>query len=156
MADTRSETRKRFDAAFAAALKRKDKTFDFDGRPIAVKLKEDSAETPKKPSMAAQGLTAKGEPAPLKNIPKLSDEEQSMPAKKPSMAAQGLTAKGEQAPLRNIPVLPNKVEKEDKVSTQESLSSGEEAMKRGGKVKSSASKRADGIATKGFTKGRYM
>ena len=29
-------------------------------------------------------------------------------------------------------------------------------MKKGGKVKSSASKRADGIATKGFTKGRYM
>ena len=27
---------------------------------------------------------------------------------------------------------------------------------KGGKVKSSASKRADGIATKGFTKGRYM
>jgi hypothetical protein len=29
-------------------------------------------------------------------------------------------------------------------------------IKKGGKVKSSASKRADGIATKGFTKGRYM
>jgi hypothetical protein len=122
MADTRSETRKRFDTEFAAARKRGDKTFDFDGKSIAVKLKEDSAETPKKPSMAAQGLTAKGEPAPL----------------------------------RNIPILPNKVEKEDKVSTKESLSSGEETMKRGGKVRSSASKRADGIATKGFTKGRYM
>ena len=32
----------------------------------------------------------------------------------------------------------------------------DEAMKRGGKVKSSASKRGDGIATKGFTKGRYL
>jgi hypothetical protein len=32
----------------------------------------------------------------------------------------------------------------------------DEAMKRGGKVKSSASKRADGIATKGFTKGKYL
>ena len=156
MADTRSETRKRFDTEFAAARKRGDKTFDFDGRSIAVKLKEDSAETPKKPSMAAQGLTAKGEPAPLRNIPKLSDEEQSMPAKKPSMAAQGLTAKGEPALLRNIPILPNKVEKEDKVFTKESLSPGEETMKRGGKVRSSASKRADGIAQKGHTKGRYM
>jgi len=29
-------------------------------------------------------------------------------------------------------------------------------MKRGGKVRSSASKRADGIAQKGHTKGRYM
>ena len=122
MADTRSETRKRFDTEFAAARKRGDKTFDFDGKSIAVKLKEDSAETPKKPSMAAQGLTAKGEPAPL----------------------------------RNIPILPNKVEKEDKVFTKESLSPGEETMKRGGKVRSSASKRADGIAQKGHTKGRYM
>ena len=31
-----------------------------------------------------------------------------------------------------------------------------ESKKKGGKVKSSASKRADGIATKGFTKGRYL
>ena len=31
-----------------------------------------------------------------------------------------------------------------------------DGKKKGGKVKSSASKRADGIATKGFTKGRYM
>ena len=34
--------------------------------------------------------------------------------------------------------------------------SANEGYKKGGKVKSSASKRADGIATKGFTKGRYM
>jgi hypothetical protein len=31
-----------------------------------------------------------------------------------------------------------------------------EAMRKGGKVRSSASKRGDGIATKGHTKGRYM
>ena len=30
------------------------------------------------------------------------------------------------------------------------------AKKKGGSIKSSASKRADGIATKGFTKGRYL
>jgi len=35
-------------------------------------------------------------------------------------------------------------------------SSANEGYKKGGKVRSSASKRADGIATKGFTKGRYM
>ena len=34
--------------------------------------------------------------------------------------------------------------------------SANEGYKKGGKVKSSASKRADGIATKGFTKGRYL
>ena len=43
-----------------------------------------------------------------------------------------------------------------KVSTKESLSPGEEAMKKGGRVKSSASRRADGIATKGHTKGRLV
>ena len=31
-----------------------------------------------------------------------------------------------------------------------------DGKKKGGRVKSSASKRADGIATKGFTKGRYI
>ena len=34
--------------------------------------------------------------------------------------------------------------------------SANEDYKKGGKVKSSASSRGDGIATKGFTKGRYM
>ena len=34
--------------------------------------------------------------------------------------------------------------------------SANEGYKKGGKVKSSASKRADGCAIKGFTKGRYM
>ena len=72
--------------------------------------------------------------------------------KKMSMAAQGLTSKGEQAPLRNIPELSSTPE--DRVSTKESLSLGEEVMKRGGKVKSSASKRADGIAQRGHTKGK--
>ena len=33
---------------------------------------------------------------------------------------------------------------------------GSDGMKKGGKVRSSASKRADGIATKGHTKGRYI
>jgi hypothetical protein len=32
----------------------------------------------------------------------------------------------------------------------------DEAMKRGGVARSSSSKRADGIATKGFTKGKYL
>jgi len=43
-----------------------------------------------------------------------------------------------------------------KVSTKESLSAGEEALKKGGKVKSAASKRSDGIAQRGHTKGRYL
>ena len=146
MADTRSETRKRFDTEFAAARKRGDKTFDFDGKSIAVKLKEDSAETPKKPSMAAQGLTAKGEPAPLRNIPILPNK----------VEKQNLDEKGR---IGNA-IMRAEVEEAEanprKVSTKESLSPGEETMKRGGKVKSSASKRADGIAQKGHTKGRYI
>ena len=133
MADTRSETRKRFDAAFAAARKRGDKTFDFDGRPIAVKLKDDSAGS-------------------LKNIPKLSNEGQTMPAKKPSMAAQGLTAKGEQAPLRSIPKLSNPDDGND-VRVEDTLDQGETLVnKKGGVIRSHASKRADGIAKKGHTR----
>ena len=186
MADTRSETRKRFDTEFAAARKRGDKTFDFDGRSIAVKLADEP------PQLSNKGMT----------VPPS--------AKTRSNESLGYDKSGNPAPLRNIPKLPNKVEKEDldekgrlgnammraeigdekeelptakyapkrfgkegikisspadeglekymprKVFTKESLSEGETAMKRGGKVKSSASKRGDGIATKGFTKGRYI
>jgi len=38
----------------------------------------------------------------------------------------------------------------------DSLDEEETGKKKGGSIKSSASKRADGIATKGFTKGRYI
>jgi hypothetical protein len=137
MDDTRSATRKRFDAAFAAARKRGDKTFDFDGKSIAVKLKDDSS-----------GL----------NTPKLSNEGQTMPAKRPSMAAQGLTSKGEQMPLRSIPKLSNPDDGND-VPVEDTLSPGETLMKKGGRIKKyakggSVSSRADGIAKRGHTKGR--
>jgi hypothetical protein len=123
MADTRSETRKRFDTEFAAARKRGDKTFDFDGKSIAVKLAD---ETPSAKKMRDLGYDASGNQAPLRNIPKLSTDA---------------------SEARYTP---------SKVSAKDSLSEGEELMKRGGKVKSAASKRADGIATKGFTKGRMV
>ena len=140
MADTRSETRKRFDTEFAAARKRGDKTFDFDGRSIAVKLADEP------PQLSNKGMT----------VPPS--------AKTRSNESLGYDKSGNPAPLRNIPKLPNKVEKEDldekgrigNALMRASLDEGETPMKRGGKVKSSASKRADGIATKGFTKGRYI
>ena len=138
MADTRSETRKRFDAEFAAARKRGDKTFDFDGKSIAVKLADE--------------------------MPQLSNKGMTVPPSAKTLRDTGYDALGKSAPLRNIPKLSNKVEKEDldeKVRIRDalmraSLDEGETAMKRGGKVKSSASSRGDGIATKGFTKGRYI
>ena len=143
MADTRSETRKRFDTEFAAARKRGDKTFDFDGKSIAVKLAD---ETPNAKKLRNLGYDAFGNPAPLRNIPKLSNK----------VEKEDLDEKGR---IGNA-IMRAEVEEAEanprKVSTKESLSPGEEAMKRGGKVKSSASKRADGIATKGFTKGRYI
>jgi hypothetical protein len=138
MADTRSETRKRFDTEFAAARKRGDKTFDFDGKSIAVKLADE--------------------------MPQLSNKGMTVPPSAKTLRDTGYDALGKSAPLRNIPKLSNKVEKEDldeKVRIRDalmraSLDEGETAMKRGGKVKSSASSRGDGIATKGFTKGRYI
>jgi hypothetical protein len=138
MADTRSETRKRFDTEFAAARKRGDKTFDFDGKKIAVKLADE--------------------------MPKLSNEGQTMPPSAKKMRDLGYDASGNQAPLRNIPKLSTKEPKEDLMEKgrvgnalmRASLDEGEEVMKRGGKVKSHASKRADGIAQRGHTKGRYL
>ena len=138
MADTRSETRKRFDTEFAAARARKAKTFDFDGKSIAVKLADET--------------------------PQLSNKGMTMPSSAKKLRDTGYDASGNPAPLRNIPTLSNKVEKEDLMEKgrignalmRASLDEGETAMKRGGKVKSSASSRADGIAAKGFTKGRYI
>jgi hypothetical protein len=138
MADTRSETRKRFDTEFAAARKRGDKTFDFDGKSIAVKLADE--------------------------MPQLSNKGMTVPPSAKTLRDTGYDASGKPAPLRNIPKLSNKVEKEDldekgrirDALMRASLDEGETAMKRGGKVKSSASSRGDGIATKGFTKGRYI
>jgi hypothetical protein len=43
-----------------------------------------------------------------------------------------------------------------KVNTDEELTAGTSAFKRGGKVKSTASRRGDGIAQRGKTKGRYL
>ena len=138
MADTRSETRKRFDTEFAAARKRGDKTFDFDGKSIAVKLADE--------------------------MPQLSNKGMTVPPSAKTLRDTGYDASGKPAPLRNIPKLSNKVEKEDldekgrirDALMRASLDEGETAMKRGGKVKSSASSRGDGIATKGLTKGRYI
>ena len=158
MADTRSETRKRFDTEFAAARKRGDKTFDFDGKSIAVKLANET------PQLSNKGMTMPldaSKAAPLRNIPKLSNEGLTVSRSNESL---GYDKSGNSAPLRNIPKLPVNVEKEDLMEKgrlqnalmRASLDEGETAMKRGGKVKSSASKRGDGIATKGFTKGRYI
>jgi hypothetical protein len=43
-----------------------------------------------------------------------------------------------------------------KVNTDEELTAGTSAFKRGGKVKNTASRRGDGIAQRGKTKGRYL
>jgi hypothetical protein len=144
-----------FGKAFRAARDAGDKEFTFNGAKYNTRYAEEE-----KPQLSNKGMAT--------------------PSSAKKMRDLGYDAFGNPAPLRNIPKLSNKVEKENldekgrignaimraeveeaeanprKVSTKESLSSGEEAMKRGGKVRSSASKRADGIAQKGHTKGRYM
>jgi hypothetical protein len=138
MADTRSETRKRFDTEFAAARKRGDKTFDFDGKKIAVKLADEM------PKLSNEGQTmpkADMGQARLKNIPKLSNEGQTLPDSRFVSREEGMK---------------DYVSRRKAVPTDESLSEGETTMKRGGSVKSSASRRADGIATKGHTRGRLI
>ena len=143
MADTRSETRKRFDTEFAAARKRGDKTFDFDGKKIAVKLAD---ENPVAKQMRNLGYDASGNQAPLRNIPKLSTKTDKDDLMEKGRLGNALM----RAEVEEAEANPRKV------STKESLSEGETAMKRGGSVKSSASKRADGIATKGHTRGRLI
>ena len=186
MADTRSETRKRFDTEFAEARKRGAKTFDFDGKSIAVKLADETPQLSNKgmtmlssaKKLRDTGYDASGNPTPLRDIPKLSNK-----VEKEDLMGKGLLGNAlmraeigdekEEPPTAKYAPKKFGTSKESiklsspadeglekymprKVSTKESLSSNEKAMKRGGKVKSSASSRGDGIATKGFTKGRYI
>ena len=122
------------------------------------------------------GYDASGNPAPLRNIPKLSNkvEKEDLDEKgRLGNAMMRAEIGDEKEELPTAKYAPKRFGKEGikisspadeglekymprKVSTKESLSESETAMKRGGKVKSSASKRGDGIATKGFTKGRYI
>ena len=120
MADTRSETRKRFDTEFAAARKRGDKTFDFDGRSIAVKLAD---ETPSAKKMRDLGYDASGNQAPLRNIPQLSNK-----VEKEDLMAKGLLGNA----LMRAEIGDEK--EEPPTAKEEPPTAKEEAMKRGGKI----------------------
>jgi len=178
-----------FGKAFRAARDAGEKEFTFNGAKYTTKYAEE--ESPKKMSMAAQGLTAKGEQAPLRNIPVLPNkvEKEDLDEKGRIGNALMRAEVGEELPVAKY--APKKFGKENlkisspadeglekyiprKVSTQESLSPGEEAMKRGGKIThyksasaavKAAEKRGDksitvkfnhrdGIAQRGHTKGR--
>lgn len=150
-----------FGKAFRAARDAGEKDFTFNGTKYNTRYAEEE-----KPQLSNKGMTI-------------------MPSAK-KMRDMGYDESGKQAPLRNIPKLSTKVEKEDLAEKgrlgnalmraeigdekeelptakyaprrfgKESLSLGEETMKRGGKVQSSASKRADGIAQRGKTRGTMV
>jgi hypothetical protein len=158
-----------FGKAFRAARDAGEKEFTFNGTKYNTRYAEE--EKPK--TLRDLGYDASGKPAPLK-IPKLSNKvEKEDLDEKGRLGNAMMRAEIGDEELPTAKYAPKRFGKEGikisspadeglekymprKVSTKESLSPGEEAMKRGGKVKSSASKRGDGIATKGFTKGRYI
>jgi len=174
-----------FGKAFRAARDAGDKEFTFNGTKYNTRYAEEE-----KPQLSNKGMTmpssakklrdtgydASGKPAPLRDIPKLSNkvEKEDLDEKgRLNNALMRAEIGDEKEELPTAKYAPKRFGKEGikisspadeglekymprKVSTKESLSPGEEAMKRGGKVRSSASKRADGIAQKGHTKGRYM
>ena len=151
MADTRSETRKRFDAEFLAARKRGDKTFDFDGRKIAVKLADDGLKIPKLSNVGQTMPTTATGQAPLRNIPQLSNAGQTVP-----IGTNRSLVTPEEGATAYVP-------RSGAVPTSDSLAEGEEAMRRGGKVKHKVKHKAyakggsigrgDGCAIRGHTKG---
>ncbi len=148
-----------FGQAFAAARKAGDKTFMFGGKKYTTKMKGET----NKPA-----ATSKAEPPKTTTAPK-TEPAKAEPAKTESSGArQGTFKRGlreflgidKEEPVKgvNVPSGATAVERMRKMRDEKysKKSGGSVSYKSGGMVKSSASKRADGCATKGKTKGKMV
>ena len=124
-------TPKTFGAAFSAARKRGDKTFEFKGKKFTTETKEEKI-TPEAKKVMDQ--TRRDREGNFRAQARKADVAMETPEERGAMNLEGF--------------------KRDKKDME---GSGEYSpFKKGGSVKSSASKRADGIAKKGKTKGRIV
>jgi hypothetical protein len=124
-------TPKTFGAAFSAARKRGDKTFDFKGKKYTTETKEEKV-TPEAKKVMDQ--TRRDREGNFRAQARKSDVDMETPEERGAMNLEGF--------------------KRDKKDME---GSGEYSpFKKGGSVKSSASKRADGIAMRGKTRGKMV
>ena len=124
-------TPKTFGAAFSAARKRGDKTFEFKGKQFTTETKEEKV-TPEAKKVMDQ--TRRDREGNFRAQARKSDVDMETPEERGAMNLEGF--------------------KRDKKDME---GSGEYSpFKKGGSVKSSASKRADGIAMRGKTRGKMV
>lgn len=143
-----------FKDAFAAARKAGDKTFEFNGKKFTTELasSKPAAYAPSKP---AASTSSKSETSTYRNLDKgLGNAMEKANAEDRHM--QKLKAAGERAIIQQQG---EKVVKDYRAKQARQKEANEYASmngnKAGGKI-SSASRRGDGIATKGHTRGRYI
>ena len=123
-----------FGKAFAAARKRGDKTFEFKGKKFTTQTKEEKDREVTPEAKKVMDTMRMDRESNFRNQVRKSDVAMETPEERASMNLAGY--------------------KRDK--EKESASGGYSPFKKGGSVKSSASKRADGIAQRGKTKGRMV
>ena len=162
-----------FGKAFAAARKRGEKEFSFGGKKYHTRTKEEEskkdtpkmeapkAEAPKKSTVETMRDTTarKYDKDRLEEAKKTATPEpESKPTPRGRMKAAGRSRSEESEPMVNVPEGGTAVERMKKMREARfgKKSGGTVKMKSGGMVKSSASKRADGCAKKGKTKGRMV
>lgn len=118
-----------FGRAFAEARKRGDKEFTFGGKKFHTRTKEE-------------------DDAAKSSVKDTSSDS------KPVSTAGAIASKNTEGLSKLKDMVTKKVERKEPPSTAGAIAS--KNFKSGGSVKSSASKRADGCATKGKTKGRMV
>jgi hypothetical protein len=120
-----------FGKAFAAARKRGDKTFEFKGKKFTTETKEEKVTPEAKKAMDTMRMDRASN---MRAQARKADVEMETPEERGAMNLKGF-----------------KRDKEDMSGSGEYS-----PFKKGGSVKSSASKRADGCAVRGKTKGRMV
>ena len=123
-----------FGKAFAAARKRGDKTFEFKGKKFTTQTKEEKDREVTPEAKKAMDTMRMDRASNMRAQARKADVEMETPEERGAMNLKGF--------------------KRDKKDME---GSGEYSpFKKGGSVKSSASKRADGCAIRGKTKGRMV
>ena len=127
-------TPKTFGAAFSAARKRGDKTFEFKGKKYTTQTKDEKDREVTPEAKKAMDTMRMDRASNMRAQARKADVEMETPEERGAMNLKGF-----------------KRDKEDMSGSGEYS-----PFKKGGSVKSSASKRADGIAKRGKTKGRMV
>ena len=125
-----------FGAAFAAACKRGDKTFEFGGKKYTTQTKEEKDREVTPEAKKVMDTMRMDRASNFRSQARKADVEMETPEERGAMNLEGFKRAKRSEELESMAEPPT--------------------YKKGGSVKSSASKRADGIAMRGKTKGRMV